>query len=225
MQTRPRRKAIRWTLVLALVCLAAEVTGCATARPYTSGRKGFFETLSSRGTPARIKRYSAIEPQIEEEDGHAQTSEAVDDPKVQKVRALVQGWQWPLARVNVTSQFGERGASFHEGVDLAAAVGTPVLATEQGKVVFAGSKIRGYGLMVILKHPQTGLLSVYAHLSRFAVKTGQNVKRGQKIALSGKSGRATGPHLHFEIRRGVVSYDPRHLLGPTRKFVQVASRR
>jgi murein DD-endopeptidase MepM/ murein hydrolase activator NlpD len=62
--------------------------------------------------------------------------------------------------------------------------------------------------MVVLKHPRSGLMSVYAHLQRPLVKKGQWVSKGQKIALSGESGRASGPHLHFEIRNGVTAIDP-----------------
>ena len=116
-------------------------------------------------------------------------------------------WGWPLHSVDVSSHYGNRGHKFHQGVDLRAHVGTPVLAANDGVVVYVGSRIRGYGRMVVVKH-EDQFYSVYAHHSKNLVKVGKKVKRGDKIALSGRSGRASGPHLHFEIRRGVESYDP-----------------
>jgi murein DD-endopeptidase MepM/ murein hydrolase activator NlpD len=116
-------------------------------------------------------------------------------------------WHWPLKNVDVSSHYGHRGRKFHQGVDFRANIGTPVLAANDGVVVYVGSRIRGYGRMIVLKH-QDGFYSVYAHHSKNLVKVGKQVGRGEKIALSGRSGRASGPHLHFEIRRGVESIDP-----------------
>ncbi len=116
-------------------------------------------------------------------------------------------WIWPLKSVEVSSHYGQRGRKFHQGVDLRASIGTPVLAANDGTVVYVGSRIRGYGRMVVIKHDHQ-FYSVYAHHSKNLVKVGKVVKKGEKIALSGRSGRASGPHLHFEIRRGVESFDP-----------------
>jgi len=116
-------------------------------------------------------------------------------------------WQWPLKSVDVSSHYGNRGRKFHQGVDFRAHIGTPVLAANEGTVVYVGSRIRGYGRMIVIKH-EDGFYSVYAHHSKNLVKVGKRVSRGEKIALSGRSGRASGPHLHFEIRRGVESFDP-----------------
>jgi murein DD-endopeptidase MepM/ murein hydrolase activator NlpD len=116
-------------------------------------------------------------------------------------------WQWPLKNVDISSHYGNRGRKFHQGVDFRAHVGTPVLAANNGSVVYVGSRIRGYGRMIVIKHDD-GFYSVYAHHSKNLVKVGKRVSRGDKIALSGRSGRASGPHLHFEIRRGVESFDP-----------------
>ncbi len=118
-------------------------------------------------------------------------------------------WQWPLENIQISSSYGERGRKFHQGVDLRAHVGTPVLASADGEVVYVGSKIRGYGRMVVLKHAD-GFYTVYAHHSKNLVKIGKKVEAGEKIALSGKSGRASGAHLHFELRRGAQSIDPEY---------------
>jgi len=127
------------------------------------------------------------------------------------VREKVAKWNWPLNKIKVTSQFGKRGKRFHEGVDLLARTGTPVRAVAAGRVAYSGSRINGYGNMIVIKHP-VGLYSVYAHNRKNFVRAGSNVKRGQKIALSGQSGRATGPHLHFEVRTASHAYDPVSLI-------------
>lgn len=105
----------------------------------------------------------------------------------------------------ITSGFGVRKDpftekhKFHKGIDIACPIGTPVVASAEGTVVFAGTK-KGYGKTVIVEH-RNGYRTLYGHLSRFTVKAGAKVKQGQKIALSGMTGRSTGPHLHFEVRR------------------------
>jgi murein DD-endopeptidase MepM/ murein hydrolase activator NlpD len=87
---------------------------------------------------------------------------------------------------------------FHEGLDLAPGLGARVVASQDGKVIFAGMKA-GYGRLIILDHGQ-GITSYYAHLDKILVKTGNTVKRGDLIGKVGESGKVTGPHLHFEIR-------------------------
>jgi lipoprotein NlpD len=117
--------------------------------------------------------------------------------------------RWPLAggRITVGSPFGTREGRPHEGIDLPAPVGTPVFAAADGRVVYAGNGVRGYGNLVVVKH--TGdLLTVYAHNSVLLVAQGQPVRAGDRIALVGQSGHATGPHLHFEVRAGQVPRNP-----------------
>jgi len=125
---------------------------------------------------------------------------------------MQQGWQWPVA-APITSRFGMRDGRPHEGVDLAVADGTEVRAAAAGRVVYAGSKLRGYGNLVMLRH-QGGLLTVYAHNSRLLVGAGAAVGKGQPIARSGHSGRASAPHLHFEVRERDVPRDPELYLPP-----------
>lgn len=116
-------------------------------------------------------------------------------------------FRWPVDSPRLTSVFGTRWGKAHEGIDLTAPIGTPVYAADEGEVVYANSFIKGYGNMVVLKH--TGdLMTVYAHNSVLLVKVGQKVAAGQKVALSGQSGHATGPHVHFEVRRAQVPRDP-----------------
>jgi murein DD-endopeptidase MepM/ murein hydrolase activator NlpD len=117
---------------------------------------------------------------------------------------------WPIHGRN-TSNFGPRGRSVHEGIDLAAPKGTPVLASASGRVAYSGNGMRGYGKVVVLKHTND-LSTVYAHNSSLLVRMGDRVAQGQTIAKVGATGRATGPHLHFEIRRRGVPEDPRQFL-------------
>ncbi len=105
----------------------------------------------------------------------------------------------------ITSGFGVRKDpftekhKFHKGIDIACGIGTRVVASAEGTVVFAGTK-KGYGKTVIIEH-RNGYRTLYGHLSKIQVKSGDKVKQGARIALSGMTGRATGPHLHFEVRR------------------------
>jgi murein DD-endopeptidase MepM/ murein hydrolase activator NlpD len=116
-------------------------------------------------------------------------------------------FHWPVETPRVTSLFGKRWGRPHEGIDLTAPVGTPVFAAGVGQVVYSGSAVRGYGNMVVLKH-EGEFMTVYAHNSVLLVKVGDHVRAGQRIALSGQSGHATGPHVHFEVRKGQVPCDP-----------------
>jgi murein DD-endopeptidase MepM/ murein hydrolase activator NlpD len=115
--------------------------------------------------------------------------------------------RWPLERREIGSPFGARGGRPHEGIDLPAPNGTPVLAAADGLVVYAGDAIRGYGNLIVLQHA-ADLMTVYAHNSVLLVAPGDQVKAGQRVALVGQSGHATGPHLHFEVRQGQIPRDP-----------------
>jgi murein DD-endopeptidase MepM/ murein hydrolase activator NlpD len=115
----------------------------------------------------------------------------------------------------VTSPLGDRihpvtgEHRHHDGVDFAAAQGTPIRAAEEGVVSFAGVQ-SGYGNVVIVDHPGLGggIQTVYAHQSRIGVAQGDHVSRGQVIGAVGSTGMATGPHLHFEVREGGRAVDP-----------------
>ena len=117
---------------------------------------------------------------------------------------------WPLRGV-LYARFGRKGRELHDGIDLAAPLGTPIKAAQSGTVVYAGEQ-KGYGLIAIIEHPN-GLTTLYAHSRELRVKTGQRVHEGQVIATVGESGRTTGPHLHFEVRKDGVPVDPLDHLG------------
>jgi murein DD-endopeptidase MepM/ murein hydrolase activator NlpD len=107
------------------------------------------------------------------------------------------GFIWPAKGV-FTSGYGWRWGRMHKGIDIAAPIGTPIVASAEGEVVTAGWNSGGYGNLVKLKHAD-GSLTVYAHNKRLLVRRGQKVEQGQRIAEMGSTGRSTGPHLHFEI--------------------------
>jgi murein DD-endopeptidase MepM/ murein hydrolase activator NlpD len=118
--------------------------------------------------------------------------------------------EWPLRGV-LYARFGKKGKEPHDGIDLAAPAGLPVKTAAPGQVLFAGEQ-KGYGLIVIVEH-EGGLITLYAHNRDLRVKTGQKVRAGQVVATVGDSGRTSGPHLHFEVRKDGVSVDPLDFLG------------
>lgn len=105
---------------------------------------------------------------------------------------------WPTTGT-VYSLFGVRWGQMHSGLDISANAGVPVLAGGDGVVEFAGRK-GGYGNLVILKHSD-GYETYYGHLSVISVSVGDRVLKGEKIGLIGSTGKSTGPHLHFEVRK------------------------
>lgn len=112
---------------------------------------------------------------------------------------------WPVSGT-INSGFGARGSTFHDGIDIAAPEGTPIRAIERGEVIYS-DQLKGYGNIIILRHGE-GLISVYAHNETNLVRQGQVVARGEMIGRVGSTGRVTGPHLHFEIRKNNTAQDP-----------------
>jgi len=112
---------------------------------------------------------------------------------------------WPAPGVLI-SGFGDRDREHHDGIDLACPEGTPVRAAGDGVVLFAGEQ-KGYGKLVLVAHDRD-LVTVYAHNARNLVSAGDRVSRGEEIARVGRTGNATGPHLHFEVRIGTRPRDP-----------------
>jgi murein DD-endopeptidase MepM/ murein hydrolase activator NlpD len=119
---------------------------------------------------------------------------------------------WPVYTGAVSSGFGMRNGSMHEGVDIAAPAGTPIHAADRGVVEFAG-QLHGYGNTVIIRHDDD-YVTVYAHNLVNLVHEGDHVGAGQVIAEIGTSGHATGANLHFEVRRDNIARDPLAYLPP-----------
>jgi murein DD-endopeptidase MepM/ murein hydrolase activator NlpD len=130
-------------------------------------------------------------------------------------------WQAPLRAMHVSSPFGPRndpGRMPHGGVDLRARRGTAVMAPAAGTVAISTDRYAGgdrYGKVVAIDHAD-GTRSLYAHLATRLVQAGDLVRAGQQIALSGATGKVTGPHLHFEVTRDGANVDPLSLLQPHR---------
>ena len=115
-------------------------------------------------------------------------------------------FMFPIDGGRIISRFGRRGRRMHKGIDIKAPEGTPVRASEDGVVIFSGF-LRGYGNVIIIKH-EGNYFTVYAHNKYNIVKEGEFVRKGQTIAKVGRTGNATTPHLHFEIRRKTKPLNP-----------------
>jgi murein DD-endopeptidase MepM/ murein hydrolase activator NlpD len=179
------------------------------------------EPLVSAARPVEPPKVAAlVEPQPLKSSVAAQPVQPVTPapqpeaakPAVQEPEqtASVSGdFRWP-ARGRVIAGFGANGGN--EGINIAVPEGTPVKAAEAGTVTYAGSEVKGYGNLVLIRH-ENGFVSAYAHNGSLSVKRGEQVKRGQVIATSGQTGNVTSPQLHFEIRKGATPVDPMKHLG------------
>ncbi len=117
---------------------------------------------------------------------------------VSGARKYIGNLGWPVPGSKLSSGFGKRWLSFHEGLDFAAPIGVPIYAAHDGQVVYSGDGLRGYGNLVIIKGD--GILTVYAHNRTNVATVGDWVKKGRLIARLGNTGKSTGPHMHFETR-------------------------
>ena len=120
-------------------------------------------------------------------------------------------FRWPV-KGRVIAGFGPKpNGQQNDGINLAVPEGTPVKAAEDGVVAYAGNELKGYGNLVLVRHPN-GYVTAYAHAKELLVKRGDQVKRGQVIAKSGQTGNVDAPQLHFEVRKGPAPLDPMPLL-------------
>lgn len=118
---------------------------------------------------------------------------------------------WPVTG-EVISPFGAFGrGEKNDGINIAAAAGTPIHAAAAGKVTYAGNELKGYGNLVLIQHDD-GYVTAYAHAQSISVNRGDRVEKGQVIGLAGATGDVDRPQLHFEIRKGVQPVNPRLLL-------------
>jgi septal ring factor EnvC (AmiA/AmiB activator) len=226
--------------VASLGALASEVSALYGLRQQSHMAKSGASTAAAAATPATLAQSDDVnQQQISNSVNlfYALRSEALSG---RVSRALESGltpsftgdWTalvdapslWPVEG-RVGSSFGQRQdpfngeGAFHSGLDIEAAYGTPVRATGDGNVADAAMRA-GYGREVVLMHGHE-VSTVYGHLSSIAVIPGQHVTRGQVIGYVGQSGRATGPHLHYEVRVHNVPVNPHKYLRTT--FAQVAN--
>lgn len=141
---------------------------------------------------------------------------AVAEPAGPITRAMA--FEKPVRGYAVNSPYGlrrlptEAAARHHDGVDIAAPKGTSVYTAAEGRVIRTGYEPDGYGRFVEVRHPN-GMSTLYGHLSRVDVASGMDLTSGQRIGLVGSTGRSTGPHLHFEVRRGDRQVNPARVMG------------
>jgi murein DD-endopeptidase MepM/ murein hydrolase activator NlpD len=140
-----------------------------------------------------------------------ESTELIAETRMTQPRGNLQPrFDWPIDEARLTRGFipnKVRGKRRHLGIDLANVKGTPVLASHDGTVIYVGKSFRGYGKMVMLRD-SSQWVSIYAHLSTIIVRQGEKVKQGDPIGGMGKTGRAFGTHLHFEIRTLAGPVDP-----------------
>ena len=120
-------------------------------------------------------------------------------------------FDWPI-KGKVISSFGSKGGGVkNDGINIAAAKGTPIKSAEAGIVVYAGNELKGYGNLLLIRH-EKDFMSAYAHADKLLVKTGDVVAKGDKIATVGITGNVKQPQLHFEIRKKTKSVNPKKYL-------------
>jgi len=221
---------VRRLFLFPLFLIAVLVSGCGTARPKPGKGENLYtvrvgDTLGSIaqkfGTDfRRIAEMNDIDDPDEIEEGAVIL---VPTSMSSRRSSPYTGGQilWPVDGGNLISKFGPRDSSFHDGLDIAATTGTDVFAAHDGIVVYSDNELGGYGELIIIKS-SSSLVSVYAHNSRRLVKAGSAVKKGDRIAEVGETGKAEGPHLHFEVRikdpQGrYVAVDPLPLLEQNKK--------
>jgi murein DD-endopeptidase MepM/ murein hydrolase activator NlpD len=131
-------------------------------------------------------------------------------PPTEEKKVAIKKWTgqftWPVEGV-LTSKFGVRDGRRHDGIDIGAPEGTEIRAAADGTVLYSGDQQTGYGNLIIISHTKD-MITVYAHNRENLVKENDEVKRGQVIGKVGRTGRATGPHLHFEIRKRTKPRNP-----------------
>lgn len=164
----------------------SETASPATATP-TATSTGSAAAVHPAGSPTRTATSAAA---------------ATPHPRAKRVAPRPR-WTTPVVGATITTCFCMRWGKFHDGIDLAAPLGTPIHAPGAGTVVKVGP-MSGYGLTIFIRH-SNGDVSFYGHMARVFVTLGQHVKTGQVIAPVGNEGFSTGPHLHFSVYRGGIN--------------------
>lgn len=231
---RVRQTSILWAIWLISIFL---MYGCARHRveigkPSYSERQGVYHVVEKHQTLFRIcKTYGADLQEVASmngitDPGKIRTGQRIFIPgakRVLKVEVYIEdvveesGHQekmaykkinfiWPVEG-RLGDGFDEAEGKRHMGIDISAPVGTMIKASASGRVIYSGNTIRGYGNLIILRHSEE-FVTVYGHNEVNLVEEGDWVERGQVIGRVGQTGRATGPHLHFEVRRNNKAVDP-----------------
>ncbi len=167
--------------------------------------------VATRAPPAAPETAPAPQVAVAPQTGNAGSLAPVaPEPTI----AATEGFRWPV-RGRIISGFGKKpNGERNDGINLAVPEGTSVKAAEDGTVIYAGNELKSYGNLVLIRHAN-GWVSAYAHNSKLEVKRGDQVKRGQVIALSGMTGGVTTPQVHFELRKDAAPVDPLQHLSDT----------
>lgn len=150
---------------------------------------------------APVAKTVVAEPKVEARPDPKTTASIA---KTEEPAAEKADFRWP-ARGRVIAGFSGKGGN--EGINIAVPEGTPIKAAEAGTVAYAGNELKGYGNLVLIRHPN-GYVSAYAHNGALNVKRGDTIKRGQVVATAGQTGNVSSPQLHFELRKGSTPVDP-----------------
>lgn len=160
--------------------------------------------LAQTKTPLKAQQVVPAQQAALEAPASSTPSDPANASDATKVSTV--GFRWP-AKGRIIQAFGDKGGVKSTGINISVPEGTPIKAAEAGTVAYAGSEVKGFGNLVMVRHSD-GWVSVYANASEIKVKRGDVIKRGQVIALSGQSGDVSAPQLHFELRKGSVPVDP-----------------
>lgn len=144
-------------------------------------------------TSAQLREQGALQP-----DAYQSNKSSLQKVSLSSAKGYLKKLTWPVRGRALTSPFGYRWFSFHEGIDISAEEGTPFVAAHSGRVVYSGRGLRGYGNLIVIKG--NGIVTVYGHNRRNKVSVGDQVEAGDTIGEVGATGKASGPHLHFEVR-------------------------
>jgi murein DD-endopeptidase MepM/ murein hydrolase activator NlpD len=194
--------------------IEAQKKTAAAQKPPASKHEAVAAATPAKPAPAPAQKASA--PTEQQVAMVSPPAAQVATPDVGTIGKAAEGgatpsFRWP-ARGRVISGAGAMSnGQQNDGINLALPEGTPVHAAEDGVVAYAGSELKGYGNLVLVRHGN-GFVTAYAHASEILVKRGDQVRRGQVIAKSGQTGNVTSPQLHFEIRKGSAPVDPTQYL-------------
>lgn len=206
------RKIFTLAVVAIVVCTAAQAQNLQSAKNASQMHKNLLARQHRIQDQIKLEEtqkyasdlYEEVEPEpdIYTEGWESGLVNPFKDSDVPMTKVInLKGYVMPVRSTRVTSHYGYRPAfgRNHKGVDIGCPMGDTVRAAFSGRVRLTKFERGGFGFYVIVRH-ENGLETVYGHLSRFLVSPNQTVKAGQPIALSGSTGRSTGPHLHFETR-------------------------
>ena len=226
---------ILWVSFLSIIFLAGSCTRhrVSPERPSpTAGAKGIYHVVERHQTLYRIcKTYGVDLKEVASLNRIADPSKIetgqrifipgakkvlkveiyIDDVAAEQTQTVKMAYKkvdfiWPVEG-KITNRFEEVESRRHQGIDISSPVGTPIKASNAGKVIYSNNGIKGYGNLIIIRHSEE-YVTVYAHNQVNLVEEGTWTEKGQIIGKVGQTGNATGPHLHFEIRKNNKALDP-----------------